>query len=148
MKPLTAPDFILTAPRTFSLAIVSLTGSQWEGDVRELSVPGQLGRFGVMAGHTPMLSTLREGLMLIYPASSQTPIQLYLSGGFAEVQPERVTVMADLALRSDDQDKARAEAARAAAASPMAASFIDEGYAKMHNELMHHFGANLRAFRS
>lgn len=147
MTPHTAPDFILNAPRTFSLAIVSLTGSQWEGEVRELSIPGELGRFGVMAGHVPMLSTLREGMILIYPVDSQTPIQLYLSGGFAEVQPERVTVLADLALRSDDQDRAKAEAARMAATSPMAASFIDDGYAKMHNELMHHFGANLRAFR-
>lgn len=147
MKPQTAPDFILRSEQTFMLTIISLTGSQWEGEVREVSLPGELGRFGVMAGHVPMLSTLREGMALIHPASSPEPIQLYLSGGFVEVQPGQVTVMADLAVRSEDQEQAKAEAARAAAASPMAVSLTDENYAQMHSELMHHFGAGLRTLR-
>ncbi|MBB5734873.1 F-type H+-transporting ATPase subunit epsilon [Xanthomonas arboricola] len=139
------PDFITNAQQTFALTVVSLTGAQWEGNVREVSLPGEQGRFGVMAKHTPMLSTLREGMILIYPETSEPPFQLYVSGGFVEVQPTHVTVLADLALRSEDQDKARAEVARNAANSPMATSFTDDAYAQTHTELMHRFGASPRA---
>ncbi|RYF50382.1 MAG: ATP synthase F1 subunit epsilon, partial [Cytophagaceae bacterium] len=59
------PDFIANAQQTFALTVVSLTGAQWEGEVREVSLPGEQGRFGVMARHTPMLSTLREGMILV-----------------------------------------------------------------------------------
>ncbi|HHA2453020.1 TPA: ATP synthase F1 subunit epsilon [Stenotrophomonas maltophilia] len=138
------PSFVTNAQQTFLLSIVSLTEAQWQGEVREVSLPGALGRFGVMAKHAPMLSTLREGMILIYPKKNEPPFHLYVSGGFVEVQPNQVTVLADLALRSEDQDKAKAEVARDAANSPMATYFTDDAYAQMHTELMHHFGANLR----
>lgn len=60
--------------------MVSLTGAQWEGDVREVSLPGEQGRFGVMAKHTPMLTTLREGMILVHPETGEPPFQLYVSG--------------------------------------------------------------------
>lgn len=142
-----APAAVLSARATLKLTVISLTESHWEGDVRELSLPGSDGRFGVMAGHTPLMATLREGMVTIYPASETTPVHLYISGGFVEVQPGEVNLMADLALRGDDIDKARAQAAREAVASPMASNLIDEEYGRMHTELMHHFGANLRSYR-
>ncbi|MFB8923045.1 ATP synthase F1 subunit epsilon [Xanthomonas arboricola pv. juglandis] len=139
------PDFIANAQQTFALTVVSLTGAQWEGDVREVSLPGEQGRFGVMAKHTPMLTTLREGMILVHPETGEPPFQLYVSGGFVEVQPTHVTVLADLALRSEDQDRAKAEVARNAANSPMATSLTDDAYSQTHAELMHHFGAGPRA---
>lgn len=146
MNAQAVPDFILRPDQTFSLAIVSLTGNHWEGTVREVSIPGATGRFGVMSGHTPLLSILREGMITIYPAAgaAEAPIHLYVSGGLAEVQPAQVTILADLALRSEHLDNARAEAARLAATAPMAAAFTDKAYAETHSELMRHFGENVR----
>ncbi len=128
---------------TLSLQIISLTGELWSGEVREVSLPGSIGRFGVMARHLPMLATLREGLVRIHPVQGET-IELYISGGYAEVQPDRVMVMADLAARSADLDKARAQAARDAARSPMAENFTEAAYMQMHMELIHRYSANLR----
>ncbi|WP_238601341.1 ATP synthase F1 subunit epsilon [Xanthomonas arboricola] len=140
-----SPAFIANAQQGFALSVVSLTGAQWEGRVREVSLPGEGGRFGVMAKHTPMLSTLREGMLLIYPETGESPFQLYVSGGFVEVQPTHVTVLADLALRSENQDRAKAEVAKTAANSPMATTLTDAAYAQTHAELMHHFAASPRA---
>lgn len=136
---------VMAARSTLTLSIISLTGPHWQGDVREVSLPGSDGRFGVMARHVPMLSTLEEGMISIHPAGDEPPLHLYVSGGFVEVQPDQVTVLADLAVRSEDQDQARAHAAREAATSPMATSFTDQDYSSMHLELMHHFGGTLLA---
>lgn len=120
-----------------ALQIISLVGELWSGDVREVSLPGSEGRFGVMASHAPLLSTLREGMVSVFPVGSEPPLHVYVSGGYVEVQPGKVIVLADLALRSEDLDQARAEAAKEAARSPMAHEFTDEGYAQLHAELMH-----------
>lgn len=131
------------APGTLALEIISLTGLLWSGEVREVSLPGSAGRFGVMARHTPLLSTLRKGMLNVYPADTATPLQVYVSGGYVEVQPGRVIVLADIALRSEDLDQARAEVARAAAGSPMAQAFTDPAYAQLHAELVHQRSVDL-----
>lgn len=139
------PTSISRTRQTFILSVASLIEVHWEGDVREVSLPGQAGRFGVMARHAPMLATLREGLLLIYPdAADKPPFHFYVSGGFVEVLPERVTVLADLALKSEDKDAARAEVAEAAASSPMARCFSSDAYLQAHLDLMRHFGQPTR----
>lgn len=131
------PDFIATTPHIFELQVISLIGELWSGAVREVRVPGSEGEFGVMAQHTPLLSTLREGMLSIHAAADPHPMHIYVSGGYVEVQPGRVIVLADLALRSDDLDAARAQTARDAAASPMASAFTDMAYARLHAQLVH-----------
>lgn len=131
------------AQRSLRLDIISLTGALWSGNVREVSLPGCEGRFGVMARHLPMLTTLREGLVHIHPLE-EPAVQVYVSGGYVEVQPDRVMVMADLAERGGDIDAARAQAARDAASSPMAENFTDAAYAQLHLELIHRYSATLR----
>lgn len=128
---------------TLQLDVISLTGPLWSGQVREVSLPGREGRFGVMARHLPMLSLLREGMLHLHPAQGE-PERIYVSGGYVEVQPDRVLVVADLAERNEDLDAARARAARDCASSPMAENFTDETYAQLHMELLHRYGANLR----
>lgn len=125
------------APGTLALDIISLAGLLWSGEVREVSLPGSEGRFGVMARHTPLLSTLREGMLSVYPADASPPLQVYVSGGYVEVQPGRVIVLADIALRSEDLDQARADVARAAASSPMAQAFTDPAHAQRQPERVH-----------
>lgn len=73
--------------------------------------PGILGDFGVLIGHTPFLTTLRTGSMH-YTDESGTERAVFVSGGFAEALPDRVTVLAESAERRRDIDLTRAEAAR------------------------------------
>jgi F-type H+-transporting ATPase subunit epsilon len=119
-----------------TLQIVSLTGEHWNGQVHEVSLPGSEGRFGVMARHVPMLCRLREGMLHVHPAGSQSPFQVYVSGGYAEVQPGKLIVMADLAVLGEDLEQARAQAMREATASPMAQNFTDAAYTRMHMDLI------------
>lgn len=135
---------LLAGAHGFALQIISLSAELWNGEVREVSLPGTEGRFGIMAQHTPLLSTLREGMVSVYPVAPEPPLHVYISGGYVEVQPDSVIVVADLALRSDDLDHARAQAAREAARSPMAMEFTDAGYAQLHAELMYQRNLQLR----
>ncbi|MFC7520168.1 ATP synthase F1 subunit epsilon [Xanthomonas populi] len=121
---------------SLQLDIVSLSGALWSGEVRQVMLPGSEGRFGVMARHTPLLTILAEGMLHIRPVSGE-PLQIYVCGGYVEVQQDTVFVLADLAARSEDLDKARAAAARAAVGSPLATSLTDTAYEQIHMELLH-----------
>lgn len=141
----TAPlPSVLDDAKGIALQIISLSDALWSGDVREVSLPGSIGRLGVMAGHAPLLATLREGMVSVYPLKAEPPLHVYVSGGYVEVQPGNVLVMADLALRSDDIDQARARIAQEAARSPMAQAFTGDDYVRLHAELMHQRALQLR----
>jgi F-type H+-transporting ATPase subunit epsilon len=86
-------------------------------EVDELALPGQEGDFGVLPGHTPLFAGLRTGTM--WYRQGQEKHFLAVSVGFAEVLPERVTVLAQVAERAEDLDEARAEAGMARAAAMM-----------------------------
>lgn len=133
--PSTLPGMVADVALGLPVQIISLTGEVWSGDVREISLPGSEGRFGVLAQHAPLLATLREGMVSVFPAGPEPPLHVYVSGGHVEVQPGRVIVLADLGLRSENLDDARARAAREAALSPMAAELTDPDNAKVHAEL-------------
>lgn len=130
LQPL--PRIVSDAARGLSAQIISLAGEIWSGDVREISLPGSDGRFGVLARHAPLLATLREGMVSVYPLDAEPPLHVYVSGGSVEVQPGKVIVLADLGLRGEDIDGARADAARAAAASPMASELTDPANVGVH----------------
>ena len=72
--------------------------------------PGSLGEFGVLSGHTPFLTTLKTGA-LKYKDESGTERFVFISSGFAEALPDRVTVLAESAERRKDIDIERAKAA-------------------------------------
>ncbi|WP_310467703.1 ATP synthase F1 subunit epsilon [Sphingomonas sp.] len=65
------------------------------GDVHMVVVPGTEGEFGVMAGHAPFMSTLRDGELAIYRTSGAAPERIPVSGGFAEVSERGLTVLAE-----------------------------------------------------
>ncbi|AWH25515.1 ATP synthase F1 subunit epsilon [Stenotrophomonas sp. YAU14D1_LEIMI4_1] len=129
------PVAVATPGSSFALQVISLDGLHWDGDVREASVPGAAGRLGFLPGHTPLMAPLSAGLVRLFPADNTAMVEIHVSGGYVEVQPDRVIVLADLAARSDSLDEALAEEARAAAHSPMAAAFTDVDYAQLHAEL-------------
>lgn len=79
-------------------------------DAQIVMAPGSLGEFGVLRGHTPFLTSLRIG-RLHYKDTSGQERELFVSGGFAEALPDRVTVLAESAERRSEIDLDRAKAA-------------------------------------
>lgn len=79
-------------------------------DVQIVMAPGSLGEFGVLRGHTPFLTSLKIGRLHYKDASGQER-ELFVSGGFAEALPDRVTVLAESAERRSEIDLERARAA-------------------------------------
>jgi F-type H+-transporting ATPase subunit epsilon len=88
-------------------------------EVDEIAMPGQEGDFGVLPGHTPLFAGLRTGTMW-YRQGNEKHF-LAVSVGFAEVLPDRVTVLAQVAERAEDLDEARAQAGMARAEEMLAA---------------------------
>ncbi len=64
-------------------------------DVHMVVVPGAEGDFGVLAGHAPMMSTIRDGELSIYAEANSAPEKLTLRGGFAEVSDSGLTILAE-----------------------------------------------------
>ena len=97
-------------PTTLTLEIVTPDRSLVSEQVDEVSLPGAEGYFGVLPGHTPLLATLQVGEM--WYRVGQEKHFLAIAFGFAEVLPDRVTVLAQIAERANEIDVARAEAAK------------------------------------
>ena len=103
-------------------------------DVDEVVAPGYEGEFGVLPGHTQFLVILNIGVMWYRKGSVIQ--KLALGGGFAEVNHDRVVVMADTAERSDEIDLERAQRARDRAEARLKElSMDDDTYAKAHAAL-------------
>ena len=64
-------------------------------DVHMVVVPGTEGEFGVLAGHAPFMSTLRDGELAVYRSAGAPPEKITVSGGFAEVSERGLTVLAE-----------------------------------------------------
>ena len=80
-------------------------------DVAMVVVPGGEGNFGVLPGHALLISTVRPGVIDVYGQDQRVVTQrLFVSGGFAEVTPERCTVLADEAVKLAEIDRAAVEA--------------------------------------
>jgi F-type H+-transporting ATPase subunit epsilon len=79
-------------------------------EVQIAVAPGSLGEFGVLIGHTPFLTTLKTGVMH-YTDASGAQRYVFVSGGFAEALPDKVTVLAESAERRKDINVDRAKAA-------------------------------------
>jgi len=97
-------------PTSLKLQIVSADRSLVNEVVDEVEIPGSDGYFGVLPGHTPLLAVLGLG-DLWYRQGSETR-HLAIAFGFAEVQPEAVTILAQVAETAEEIDVARAEAAK------------------------------------
>jgi F-type H+-transporting ATPase subunit epsilon len=103
-------------------------------EVDEVVLPGYEGEFGVLPGHTQYLAILNIGMLWYRKGSAKTRIAL--GGGFAEVNHDRVVVMADTAERADEIDVERAQRARDRAEARLKElSLDDETYAKAYAEL-------------
>ena len=88
---------------TFPFELVSPTRLVFSGEVEQVDVPGSEGDFGVLAGHAPFVSTLRPGILTIKDTSGAK--RLYVRGGFAEVNPKGLTVLAETAVAVEEIDR-------------------------------------------
>jgi F-type H+-transporting ATPase subunit epsilon len=100
----------LSLPTKLTLEIVTPERSLVNRQVDEVQLPGSEGYFGVLPGHAPLLATLQVGEL--WYRIGQEKHYLAVAFGFAEVLPERVTVLAQIAERPEDLDVPRAEAAK------------------------------------
>ena len=100
----------MAIPTHLQLQIVAADRSLVNEQVDEVQVPGADGYLGILPGHTPLLTTLQVG-QLWYRQGAEKHY-LAIAFGFAEVQPDHVTILAQIAERADEIDVARAEAAK------------------------------------
>ena len=87
---------------TFHFDLVSPEKLLFSGGVNQVDVPGSEGDFGVLAGHAPLVTTLRPGILVIYHEGDAQ--RIVVDGGFAEVGPAGLTVLADMAVPVDEFD--------------------------------------------
>jgi F-type H+-transporting ATPase subunit epsilon len=104
---------------TLQCDIVSAEREIFSGLVELVVANGTLGDLGVAYGHAPLLTGLQPGPVRIKKQGGEEEV-FYVSGGYLEVQPYHVTVLADTALRATDMDEAAALAAKEEAAKQLA----------------------------
>src|SRR4051812_50079294 len=100
----------MALPTKVQLQIVSADRSLANESVDEVEIPGADGYFGVLPGHTPLLAVLGAGEL--WYRQGQEKHYLAIAFGFAEVQSERVTILAQIAEKAEEIDVTRAEAAK------------------------------------
>lgn len=110
-------------PEYLTLEIVTPERGIISQRVDEVQVPGAEGAFGILPGHTPLLATLQVG-ELWYRRGEETSY-VAVSFGFAEVQPDRVSILAQMAEEAEDIDVTRAEAAELRARGRLDAPVVD-----------------------
>src|SRR5208282_4551358 len=86
------------------LDFVSPESVLFSGDVDQVDLPGTEGDMGIFAGHAPLVTTLRPGIVTIYRGGARQPVVVI--GGFAEVSPAGLTVLADRAVPRENFDTA------------------------------------------
>jgi len=92
------------------LDIVTAEKSVYSDNVDEVIAPGTMGQLGILPHHAPLMTMLEPGELVIKKGTDE--FYLAVSGGFIEVRPDRVIVLADTAERAEEIDAARAEEAR------------------------------------
>jgi F-type H+-transporting ATPase subunit epsilon len=92
---------------TVQCNIVSADESLFSGAVEMVVATGSLGELGINAGHAPLLSDLKPGPVRVIKEAGEEEI-FFLSGGYLEVQPNAISILADTAVRANDIDEAAA----------------------------------------
>ena len=110
---------------SFHLQIATLERVVFDGEVISVTLPGEAGEFGVLARHAPLITPLKTGE--ITARKDGETFYMAISGGLAEVQPQRVLVLADQAERAEEIDEELAEEGRRRAEELMREQREDAG---------------------
>jgi F-type H+-transporting ATPase subunit epsilon len=100
----------MSIPTSLRMEFVTPDRAIVHEDVDEVQLPGEEGYFGVLPGHAPLLAALRTGEMWYRKGAEKR--YAFIAGGFAEVLPDRVSILAEIAERAEDIDLQRAESAK------------------------------------
>ncbi|HKE41886.1 MAG TPA: F0F1 ATP synthase subunit epsilon [Casimicrobiaceae bacterium] len=120
---------------TIHIDVVSAEESIYSGDAEFVVLPGVMGELGIYPRHTPLITQIRPGQVRIRIPGQQDETIIFVQGGFLEVQPNVVTVLADTAIRAHDLDEAKAIAAKQAAEETLMNKTSKEEIAKAEGEL-------------
>ena len=93
--------------KTFQVDIVSAEQQIFSGPAEMVIAPGEAGELGILPEHAPLLTRIKPGTVRIQQPGGEEEV-IYVSGGMMEVQPDRVTVLADTSVRAHDLDEAKA----------------------------------------
>ena len=121
---------------TLHVDVVSAEESIFSGTAEFIAVPAEMGEVGVYPRHAPLLARIKPGSVRIKLANTNEPEQLiFVAGGYVEVQPHVVTILADRAVRSKDLDEARALEAKRAAENALRDRTSELEYATAQSQL-------------
>jgi len=119
---------------TIHVDVVSAEESIFSGEARFVALPGEAGELGIYPRHTPLISRIKAGSVRIEMADGSEEF-VFVAGGILEVQPDRVTVLSDTAIRGKDLDDEKANAAKVAAQEAVKNAKTDLDLAKATSEL-------------
>ena len=94
--------------KVLQVDIVSAEQSIFSGEATMVIAPGESGELGILPEHMPLLTRIKPGTVRIQLVGGGEEEVIYVSGGMMEVQPDRVTVLADTSVRAHDLDEAKA----------------------------------------
>ena len=115
--------------------VVSSEQNIYSGEASFVVVPTVQGELGIYPRHEPIMSLVRPGALRLTVPGQAEEVLVAVSGGLLEVQPEKITVLADVAVRSAEMDQERAEQAKKAAEDRISKALDDESLAKAHAAL-------------
>jgi F-type H+-transporting ATPase subunit epsilon len=113
--------------------VVSAEQSIFAGEAKFIALPGESGELGILPGHTPLITRIRPGAVRIEKTDGDEEF-VFVAGGILEVQPNKVTVLADTAIRGHDLDEAKATEAKKAAEEAMQNRTSDLDFAHAQSE--------------
>ena len=119
---------------TMHVDVVSAEESIFEGEAEFVALPGESGELGIYPRHAPLITRVRPGAVRIKLVGKSDEELVFVAGGILEVQPNRVTVLADTAIRGKDLDEAKAAEAQRRAQEAMANAKSDIDFAKAQSE--------------
>ena len=120
---------------TIHLDVVSAEEQIFSGDVEFVILPGVSGELGIYPRHTPLLTEIKPGAVRMKLPGQDREELVFVQGGFLEVQPHLVTVLADTAIRAKDLDESKALEAKKAAEDAIAHKSTKEEIAIAEGEL-------------
>ena len=120
---------------TIHVDIVSAEGHMFSGQGEMVYAPAIMGEIGIAPRHAPLVTQLKPGEVRVDPGRGKPQEHFYVSGGMIEVQPFKVTILADTGVRASDLDEAAAKEAKRRAEDVLANQKADMDLAKAQVEL-------------
>ncbi|MBI5923286.1 MAG: F0F1 ATP synthase subunit epsilon [Betaproteobacteria bacterium] len=120
---------------TIHVDVVSAEESIFSGLAEFVVLPGEAGELGILPGHMPLMTRIKAGTVRLKLPSQENEELFFVAGGMLEVQPNRITVLADTAIRGKDLDEAKALDAKKKAEEAMATRSSELDYVRAQAEL-------------